>query len=67
MREKTGFYDCTGKNVCDGDYIKAIMDGQIIYGTVEDFGGWIMKRPTWSPWLEDLDEIEILKRVDDDE
>lgn len=62
MREKTGYYDRHGKEIRDGDRLMAIVNGRIVYGEVEEFNDdWLMKRSTWSPFLGDLDDIEILE------
>lgn len=59
---KTGFYDRTGKAIREGDKVKAIVDGQFVIGTVEDWDDdWIVHSPTWSPLLDQCDDIIILE------
>lgn len=70
-RDKTGYYDRTGKAICDGDRIKAIIGGQIYTGYVEEICDiWHLVPSMWDvhpyekPYLfslADLDDIEILE------
>lgn len=67
-RERTGYYDRTGKAICDGDRIKAIIGGQIYTGYVEEFNDdYILAADSYrrfSPFIADLDDIEILEEGD---
>ncbi len=64
MREKTGYYDRNGKEIRDGDKIKAIIGGQIYKGYVDERGGeWVLVTQSFRrfiPPLYDLDDVEIL-------
>lgn len=62
MREKTGYYDRKGKEIRDGDRLKAIIGGQIVRGEVAEVNGvWCLLTKAWSYALHHLDDIEILE------
>jgi len=69
MREKTGYYDRHGKEIKDGDRLKAIVNGRIHKGFVGDSRGdswipndWYIYTDSYYRFnLADLDDIEILE------
>lgn len=64
MREQTGYYDRTGKEICDGDKIKVRYGQEILIGHVKPFikdGEWCLIHPAWAINLEIVDDIEILE------
>lgn len=65
MREKTGYYDRNGKEIRDGDRLKAIFGGQIYTGYVDERDGeWVLVTQSFRrfiPPLYHLDEVEILE------
>ena len=65
MREKTGYYDRNGKEIRDGDKIKAIIGGQIFKGYVDERDGeWALVTQSFRrfvPPLYNLDDVEILE------
>lgn len=64
-RERTGYYDRTGKAIKDGDRIKAIIDGQIYKGYVEEIcdiwhlvpSMWDVVHPYEKPYLFSLESV----------
>lgn len=67
--QRTGFYDDTGRAICEYDRIEAIAyDGTLIIGRVlDDDGIWYVSNEAggWSPDLLNLDSIKILAREQD--
>lgn len=64
MREQTGYYDRTGKAICDGDKVKVRYGQEILIGEVAPFvnkGEWCLLHPAWAINLVALDDIEILE------
>lgn len=63
-RIKTGYYDRTGKNICDGDKVKAIVSQQIVRGYIDERGDewFLVYQDGGLINLKFLDDIEILER-----
>lgn len=60
--QKTGYYDRTGKAICDGDKVKAIFGQQIHVGYAEQIGDeWFFTDKYFAVNLKFVDDIEILE------
>lgn len=61
---RTGYYDSSGRHICDGDRVRGIADNEIITGTVtEDDRGWFVlndRQGGFSPDLWTFDDLEVL-------